>query len=370
MAQIRSILFLIPSLAARGAERVLVELVNSLDKSQYRVTVQTLFDVGELRGRLSPEVEYRAGFPILIRGYVQLMKLLSPQRLYRLIVGRRYDVVVAYLEGSVTRIVSGCPYPDTRKVAWVHIDQSDMTTLSYCFRSEAETRQCYARFDRVVAVSDVIRQHVEALLSRKCDLLYNVIDFGSVIQQSAASLSGFSFSSSYNLVSVGCLSSQKGFDRLIRVHLRLLEEGISTHVYLIGTGPQEKALKQLVRDLHLQDTVHFLGFKSNPFPYVAQADLYVCSSYSEGLSTSVVEAMVLGRPVVSTRCSGAEELLGSNNEYGLVVENTEQGIYDGIHQMLTTPGLLATYSSQSKISVTRFCKENTLRCYLDFFQSL
>lgn len=365
-----SLLFLIPSLAARGAERVLVELANSLDKSLYRVTVQTLFDVGELRGRLRPEVEYRPGFPILIRGYVQLMKLLSPQQLYRLIVGRRYDVVVAYLEGSVTRIISGCPDPTTRKVAWVHIDQPDMSTLSYCFRSEAETLHCYSQFDRIVSVSETIRLHVEVLLSRKCDLLHNVIDFSSIIRQSEESLSEFSFSSCYNLVSVGCLSTQKGFDRLIRVHYRLMEAGVPTHLYLIGTGPQESALKQLVQDLHLQDTVHFLGYKPNPFPYVAQADLYVCSSYSEGLSTSVVEAMVLGRPVVSTLCSGAEELLGTNNEYGLVVENSEQGLFDGIYQMLKTPGLLAKYSSLSKISVSRFCKDNTLRNYQDFFQNL
>ena len=62
--------------------------------------------------------------------------------------------------------------------------------------------------------------------------------------------------------------------------------------------------------------------------------MYVCSSYREGFSTSLTEAMVLGIPSISTACSGAKEILGENNEFGLVVENTEDGIYDGIKEFI------------------------------------
>ena len=366
----KSLLFLIPSLATRGAERVLVNLVNGLDKNEYRITVQTLFDVGELRKDLSSKVEYRPGLPFLLRGYVQLMKLFSPQWLYRLIVNKKYDVAVAYLEGSTTRIISGCPYPDSKKVAWIHIDQPDMSSLSYCFRSEQETIRCYAKFDRVVAVSDTIRQHIEKLLDRKCDLLYNIIDSERVLRLSQSSMADLPFSTSCNVISVGCLAPVKGYDRLIHVHRQLLDSGILHHLYLIGTGPQESELKQLVRELQLQDTIHFLGFRSNPYPYMAQADLYVCSSHNEGLSTSVIESLLLDTPVVSTRCSGAEELLGKANEYGLVVDNSEQGLYDGLCQMLTTSGLIQHYAQRSQDSIRRFRKEHMLHCHDEFFQKL
>lgn len=366
----KSLLFLIPSLATRGAERVLVNLVNSLDKSKYRITVQTLFDVGELRHCLSPEVEYRPGLPFLLRGYVQLMKLFSPQILYRFVVRKRYDIVIAYLEGSATRIISGCPYPDSTKIAWVHIDQPDMQTLSYCFRTQQETLACYAKFDRVVAVSYVIRQHMEALLSRKCDLLYNVIDTDRVLQLSQSVAGDLPFSTSVNVISIGSLIPVKGYDRLIRVHQRLVAAGVAHHLYLIGTGPQESALRNLAQELHVQDTVHLLGFHSNPYPYLAQADLYVCSSHNEGFSTAIAEAMTLDLPVLSTHCSGAEELLGKDNEYGMVVDNSEQGLYDGLHHLLTRPGLLQHYAQQAQTGILRYCKEQSVQHHHDFFQSL
>ena len=366
----KSLLFLIPSLATRGAERVLVNLVNNLDKNEYRITVQTLFDVGELRKDLSPKVEYRPGLPFLLRGYVQLMKLFSPRWLYRLIIKKKYDVVIAYLEGSVTRIISGCPYPDSKKVAWVHTEQPDMQSLSYCFRSEQEAIICYSKFDRIVAVSATIRQHIEKLLDQKCDLLYNVIDADRVLRLSQSSQEDLPFTTTSNVISVGCLAPVKGYDRLIRVHQRLIENGIIHHLYLIGTGPQESLLKQQVREHQVQNTVHFLGFKSNPYPYMAQADLYVCSSYNEGFSTTVVESLILGTPVMSTRCSGAEELLGKENELGLVVDNSELGLYEGLCQMLTSPDLLPQFKRHSQSCVPRFCKGGTLQSHHDFFLSL
>ena len=229
-----SILFLIPSLASRGAERVLVNLVNNLDKERYQVTVQTLFDVGELRHSLSPEVTYRRGLPFLVRGNVQLLKLFSPEYLYRLVVGRRYDIVVAYLEGVVSRIISGCPYPDSRKVAWVHIEQHDILTLSHCYRNPEEALRCYQRFDRVVAVSDTVRSDFQRLTSIDCEVLYNINEDEQIRRLAQEPIENLTFSTDNNLICVARLDPLKGLDRLIRVHRRLLDAGIRNHVYLLG----------------------------------------------------------------------------------------------------------------------------------------
>lgn len=366
----KTILFLIPSLAARGAERVLVNLVNSLDKTRYQVTLQTLFDAGELRAALSPEVEYRSGFPFVFRGNVQLMKLFSPSFLYRMVVGKRYDIVVAYLEGAVTRIISGCPYPDSRKVAWVHIEQHELSTLSHCYRSTEEALRCYRQFDRVVAVSQTVRRDFQQLVPVPCDVLYNINDDQRIRQLSSEPVQDIEFSSDPNLICVARLDPLKGLDRLVRVHRRLLDSGIRQHVYVLGDGPMKSQLQQLIRELHVESTFHLLGHRSNPYKYVAQSDLYVCSSSREGLSTSVSEALILGKPVVSTCCSGAEELLGPNNEYGLVVPNSEDGLFEGIQRMLTHSGLLSHYKSIIRESVLFFSKDQALRDYHKFFNSL
>ena len=91
----------------------------------------------------------------------------------------------------------------------------------------------------------------------------------------------------------------------------------------------------------------FLGFQENPYKYVSKADLFVCSSRREGFSTAVSEALVLGVPVVSTDCSGARELLGEHDEYGLVTENNEEALYQGVRRVLDDPALLAYYKKMA-----------------------
>ena len=126
----------------------------------------------------------------------------------------------------------------------------------------------------------------------------------------------------------------KGYDRLVNATKRLIEEGFPLHVYIVGKGEERASLERQISHLNLTNNWTFVGFNTNPYKYVREADLYVCSSYSEGFSTAVTESLIVGTPVVSTNCSGAYELLGYNNEYGIVTENSEDGIYSGIKQML------------------------------------
>ena len=113
-----------------------------------------------------------------------------------------------------------------------------------------------------------------------------------------------------------------------------------------------------------------MGFHQNPYKYVARCDLYVCSSHREGFSTAVTEALVVGTPVVSTNCSGAKELLGDDNEYGIVVENSEEGIYQGMKQMLSNPEMLAYYKKQAKLRGSFFSRTETVRAVEFYFESV
>ncbi|NLT14593.1 MAG: glycosyltransferase, partial [Clostridiales bacterium] len=90
-------------------------------------------------------------------------------------------------------------------------------------------------------------------------------------------------------------------------------------------------------------------------------DLYVCSSRREGFSTAVTEALIVGTPVVSTNCSGAKELLGHNDEYGIVTENDEDALYRGIKRMLTEEGLLEHYRRQAEGRGKIFSTEETVK---------
>ena len=95
--------------------------------------------------------------------------------------------------------------------------------------------------------------------------------------------------------------------------------------------------------------------------------MYVCSSYSEGFSTSVTESLVVGTPVVTTLCSGMQEQLGYNNEYGIVTENTQEALYEGVKEIITKQGLLQHYKEQAEIRGKRFNKSVTTKAVEDMF---
>ena len=163
-----------------------------------------------------------------------------------------------------------------------------------------------------------------------------------------------------NIVSTGRLGKEKGYARLIDICRKLKDEGYAFRLYLIGTGSEEEVLKNQVKSLDLIDDVVFLGYQENPYQFVDKCDLFVCSSYTEGLSTATIEALILGKAILSTEVSGAREILG-NNEYGIVTENSDEALYYGSKEYLEHPELIKEYSEKAKQRADIFSVENTVK---------
>ena len=370
----QTVLFLIPDLGHGGAERVLVNLANSMDKEQFEVTVMTLFDQGVNKKLLSPEVIYRTAGLKQIRGYSRLFAFVPARALYKKIVKERYDYVISYLEGAATRIISGCPWPDSKKVCWIHIELNDKRKLRAGFFSANAAINAYHQFDEIVCVSETVRQIFQKTAGQvfeHCMVLYNTVESDVIRSKAQEELSDVVFSSNtVNVCSVAKLMYSKGYDRLIRVHQRLLNEGVDHHIYILGVGEKEEELKHYAKENGLTDTFTLLGFRDNPYKYVAACDLYVCSSRREGFSTAVTEALIVGTPVVSTCCSGAYELLGYHEEYGIVTENSEEGIYNGMKKMLLNEALRRRYAEAARLRGEQFSKEKTTHAVEIMLQDL
>lgn len=367
------VLFLIPNLAYGGAEKVLVNLVNNLNKNKFDITVQTLFDVGVNRQYLNKDVHYIGGFKRMPRGNSHIMKLFSPQKLYSYLIKDKYDIIVSYLEGPTARIVSGCTNPDTKLVSWIHIEQHNGKVASGSFKNYNEALKCYSRFDKTICVSKSVKEDFQSIfdLKKPVDVLYNTNESDLIVKKAKDKIVDVTFDKDvYNLVSVAKIVPSKGYDRLMKIHKKLLDDGIKNHIYILGIGEEQEKYEKYLKDNHLEDTFTFLGFRDNPYKYVKNADLYVCSSRREGFSTAVTEALIVGTPVVSTNCSGAYELLGDNNEYGIVTENDEDALYDGIKKILTEKGLLEHYAKQAKVRGQRFSTEKTVKAVEDMLNNL
>lgn len=366
------ILFLIHDLHHGGAEKVLVNLVNHMDHKKFNITILALFGGGVNEQFLSPEVRLLHGHSHAIPGNSRIMKLLSPQQLFRRYIKEKYDIIVSYLEGPSARIVSGCPNDGTRLVSWIHCTIKTPNEAAIGFRNFQEAQRCYQRFDCSVFVSSGVRDaFCRLIFPKRSFILHNVIDSDMIVKASQKAISGCTFSGSkYKLVGVGKLEEVKGFERLLRIHKRLLlEEHLSVHTYLLGEGSKREMMESWVQDNELCNSVTFLGYQTNPYKYVAKCDLFVCASFAEGFSTATTEALIVGTPVITTEVSGMQEMLG-DNEYGVITENDEEALYRGIRDMLTTPGKLKYYKEKAKERGISFNTSQTVRAVENMLESI
>ena len=357
------ILFLIPNLGHGGAEKVLVNLVNHMDKNKFDITVMTLYDGGVNKKFLSKDIKYRSCFKRAIKGGSQVLKLATPAFLYSKFIKDHYDIVVSYLEGQTARIVSGCNDNGTKLVSWIHVEQHTPQQASYTFRSIREMKRCYLRFDKTICVSQYVKKDFQKLVPVKnLEVLYNTIESEKIRQLAEETVTvGLFDKNEIKICGIGTLKKSKGFDRLLRVHKRLSDEGYTIHTYILGEGEEQKELEEYVLEQHLDTTVSFLGYQINPYKYLSKCDLFVCTSFAEGFSTAATEALIVGTPVCTVEVAGMKEMLGEHNEYGIVTKNDEDSFFEGVKELLENRKLLEYYRSQAIIRGNAFNTENTVK---------
>lgn len=364
---------MIPTLDHGGAEKVLVNLVNNMDKTKFYITVLTLFGGGVNRQFLMSHIKDKYVFKKQFPGNTKIFNLFSPKTLYKHFIKEHYDIIVSYLEGPTARIVSGCTDKNTKLVSWIHCRMENDKSGSVGFRNFDEAKICYNKFDYTACVSKWVKDYFTETFqfSNPIGVLYNTIETDEILEKSKEKIDDVQFSDNcYNICSVGKISQVKGFDRLARIHKRLLDDGINNHVYIFGIGEDKAKLEDYLAENNLQETFTFMGYNTNPYKYVKNCDLYVCSSHSEGFSTSVTESLIVGTPVVTTLCSGMQEMLGENNEYGIVTDNNEDALYEGVKKMLIEDGLLEYYAKQAEERGKFFDTKTTVKAVEEMLESL
>lgn len=388
------ILFLIHTLQVGGAEKALVNLVNNLDRNKFDVTAMTVVDTGAFKQNLAPHIHYKTIIKLphaqksanttqksgnLLQGKSTIKGLLAKiyqfgwqhlnaNKIYRKFITEQYDIEVAFLEGIATKIIAHSTNPNSKKLAWVHVDLLNERKSERFFKNHQEECETYDQFDRIVAVSNTVQNSIIEKLDQNPEKVvtqYNIIDAQEIRQKAdAKNISKANFT----LCSVGRLSKQKGYDRLLKVVKKLNDDGLKFNLWLIGVGAEEENLQKNLTENHL-DNVQLLGYKSNPYPYIKSTDLYVCSSRAEGYSTTVAEALVLGKPVVTTKCSGMHELLG-DSEYGIICENNENALYQALKTIIADQKQYQILSRKAAKRQDFFDTQKRTQEYEKFFQGV
>lgn len=368
----KKVLFLIPNLMHGGAEKVLVNLVNNLDKSKFDVTVGTLFDCGENKADLLPDVHYYSVYKKQFRGNSHYFKLFSRRMLYKKFVKGNYDIVVSYLEGVTARAVSGCNDENINKVSWIHIEQKDKKTLAQSFRSYRECADAYNSFDLNVCVSYAVKEDFTSLikLDTRCAVLYNTIENEKIKKLSKEPIEFIYDKEKINLTVVGKLAENKGCMRILKSLKRLKNSGVDVYtVTFLGIGSIENKMKKYVSDNDLSENVRLLGYKTNPHKYVSRSDALLCASYAEGFSTSATEAVIVGTPVLTVNVSGMAELIGESG-CGVIVDNTDEKLYNMLKYYSDKKELLVSMRENALNRAKIFSLENTVKEVEDMLESL
>lgn len=354
----KRLFFLIESLSGGGAEKVLMDLVSKLDKSRFDVTVATIVNSGVYIEEIRKHCDYYSLLPspngvstffgkFFYKLRYKLIYHLPPSLISRWVIKGDFDIEVGFIEGFATKVVSHSRNQLSKKIAWVHVDPVNQNYADNYYRDNNQQIKSYKKFDTVVCVSENVKKAFKEKFQSVDNVIvkYNPVDKQTIIDKSNES---WNFKKSDRLLigTVGRLTDIKGYNRLLKVVQQLLKDGINLELWILGDGEQKESLKKYIHENNLENRVRLLGFQNNPYKFIKNFNLFVCSSKAEGFSLAIAEAITLGIPVVSTNCAGPNELLNFG-EFGMVVENNDQSLYLGIKELISNQELLNHYKFQA-----------------------
>ncbi len=358
----KKILIRIGSLRHGGAEKVLVTFLKNLSPDKYEIDLllnlysgKYLKDVpswvniyylnkGEMittnRPQDIPQKAYRVIYQKLLKTF--------PKILYSTILSnKQYDIEFAAIHGIADEILNS-PIKSSKKIVWIHNDLSNIPEYT-----EERLRKFFG-FDKILVISNKINDLFLSLANtevekQKIVRIYNPIDVEEILNLAKIPCDLKKKEGVKTFVSIGTVFPQKGFDRLLRAHKRLIDEGFLHNVWIVGDGYDFPNIEKLFHELKVEDTAKLVGFKENPYPYFTQTDYYILSSRYEGYPTVLFEAMVLAKPIIATDVSGVREIL-NNGELGYIISNEDEEIYNSMKFFLENNDFALNYTNtiQSK----------------------
>lgn len=327
------VLFAIPALDRAGPEAVFYRLLAHLDREVIEPHLAVNRRDGEYLRRLAGTVPVHhvgaEGNRYPVGALASTVRRTRP------------DVVLATLNMTLTAGAAAPAFPRStrlvlRQANHVSLSNRDASAGSRLKAAAvaAAYRATFHQADLVISQSRAMATDVReaGLVRRGHVVLPNPVDVDAVAAEATPVVE---LPGTINLVSVGRLASQKGYDLLLRALSALSHDLPGLHLTIVGDGPQRAELEVLAADLGVAGAVSFAGFREDPYCFVAAADLVVSSSRYEGFANTTLEALALGRPVVGTDGPGANDEMvvpGVNGE--LVPPGDVEALESGIRLAL------------------------------------
>lgn len=354
----KKVLVVMVSLYNGGAERSLVNMLTEFPPNKYKIDLLLFKRAGMFLKQVPNYINILETPEDLVKLYGTLSdaKILLPFKLFSNIVSRaftknsremrgfrwkyfygryikslskEYDVALAYISGEVLYYVSE-KVNAKKKIVWIHNDyRSAMHPRKYDYLH-------LKNMDGLVSISDScvnILNDEFPEFKNKTYMLENITS-SAVVNKRAEEFFPEEFNSKqFNILSIGRLHEQKGFDMAIEAAAKLKGRGFSFVWYIIGTGELQETLTKLINDKGVGDCFKLLGARENPYPYIKKCSIFVQPSRYEGKSVVLDEAKIIGVPIIATAYPTVGDQLQDGIE-GLIVPMTSSGIANGIEKLL------------------------------------
>lgn len=393
----KKLLFVMPSLDSGGAEKSLVNLLNIIDYSQYNVDLLLLKQEGLFLNQIPKEVNllpvtdslkyaYKIdksilhSFESMKYGLLRIMSTFICKFLYKrnsrqqrwikyykkylTNLENKYDIAVGFLEGDASYYVID-KVSAIKKILWIHNDFNEIKK-----NEDANVYENY--FKKANNVVTISKQCVEILkqnyphMQDKFICLPNLTS-SNLIEKLSEEYEITEFNKKiFNILSIGRLTKQKGYDFAIDALKILKNQDSNVHWWIIGAGELENQLKKQVKEAALEEYFTFLGLKENPYPYIKKCDLLVQSSRWEGKSVVLDEAKILATPILATNYSTIKDQLIDQKE-GIIVDMNPIAIAEGINSLINNNSLYKFI--ESYLAQHNYGNEEEILKYYSLFEN-
>lgn len=331
----RKVAIIVPSMGGGGAERVILNIINNIDKTKFHITLILTKKEGKYVELISSDISVIDLDSKRVR--YSLIKIIKQINLIRpdVILSTLGHLNIALL--AIKHFLKGEPKIIVREA---NTPSKNMSSLS-CPKKLIYSylyKYLYSKADIIVAQCQEMKDDIVKyfnISSHKVKCIYNPLDLEK-IKLNREENNPY-LGNKINIVSVGRLTYQKGFDILLKAFKVFSKRVPNAHLTILGEGELKDDLWEQAVNLEIIDKVTFTGFKNNPYPYFYYADIYVLSSRWEGFPNTLLEALACGTKVVATDCkSGPREIIGEDYQYGILVnEGDYLSLADGIMMALS-----------------------------------
>lgn len=363
----KKVLFAIESLAGGGAEKVLATIVKNIDQTKFDITILTVVKTGVYVDEIEkyckiisilPDYEKLNSKIEKIKYRIDYKKIYKEdsRKVYRKYVKDKYDVEIAFVEGFVTKLIANSCNKNSKKFAWIHVDMLQNTHADKNYRNISEEKYFYNFFDKIFTVSNYVGEmflrKFGTEFKDKIKTQYNPVDSDEILRFSQENIED-EFNAKIKMISIGRLVNQKGYDRLVKIAKKLNQKYNNFEIWILGEGEQREKLERYIKEQRLESCFKLKGFKKNPYPYIEKADVFICSSRSEGFSTVATEALILNKPIFTTDCSGMRELFG-DFQCGIIVPNEDKKLLEVLEKLLEGKYDLQYFKKEEKVRKKKF----------------